>query len=342
MRVLPSAACVVLAACSSVTTDPADPDGKSDQTTDAGTNAGTNADCKPATIPLAPAGTWVSGVATDPRRYQFIATAEVPNCSYEKIELELRASSRCTENPPWPTGCDPLARIARISRVDKGTTELLLLEGITSYGSSASFVEDVTDYQPALIGSHTFRIHVSTGSAPPTTTGDQAGFEIEADLVLTPGTPARQPVAVEALFFTHQFGPTTPPLTAKPTAPDEATSSRLTLFSTGHAADNVMKRTNVLTLDGAPALSQAPWRTCTMCTRVATTDCSAGYYCSENPTACPGAVETSYAGWCPAQRVEPFHVELGAAGLKGSHAYGFSIEGVTGYFLVGANVIYYR
>ena len=59
-----------------------------------------------------------------------------------------------------------------------------------------------------LAGKHTYRIYVGTGSVPPMT-GDQAGYEVQADLVLTPGKPAREAFAVATLFFTHAYNSTT-------------------------------------------------------------------------------------------------------------------------------------
>lgn len=312
----------------------------------------------PATIAIVPGGTRISGVGGSPNYQAVTADATVPAGCYARAVLRFSVKTECESKPPsgqnWPPGCDPFDRLAYLTLADEGApTPLHLLHAVTPFGGAATWEQDVTDLAPALVGKHRYRAFVSSvATADGQASGSDAGFEVGVELVVTPGPPPREVVAVVPVFR-QRIEPATAPLGAEVTAPPGQSPLRARLFFTtsGHGGkgnppcDEFCKKQNTVSVDGMAVYDQAPWTDCPdTCTHVpASLSCggkSWGYKCKENPTACPPSATYPRANWCPSKIVAPRVIDLPAAAAR--RTVGLAIAKVAGYFEVGLVAVLYR
>lgn len=320
---------------------------------------------------LFPPGTRVSGVAGAPNYRAQQATATVPAGTYASIRAHVSVQSSCESPFPgqggWAAACDPFSRAARLTVAkraeDGGTgTPLFLVDAMTPYGRGATYVQDVTDYAPFLVGESLFAVEVST-SADPTGaySGADAGWGVEAFLELTPGAPPRDVVAVQPLFLAASYSPLpdggVAPIHAELSAPAGSTSARVDFYATGHGAagargicDSFCPKVNEFWIDGVSVHSEVPWSTCVdncaskvTSARYACVGRTFDYLCADNPTACPPSATYDRAGWCPGRKVALRSFTLPPALLtQASHDLRYVVRDLEGSFSSGAAIVYLR
>jgi hypothetical protein len=319
----------------------------------------------PVTIPLLPPGVRLSGVqgidAGANTVFQTMTnTVTIPAGCYASASVQFAIKTGCVGPAPagqnWPAKCDPFDRLARVTLADSGHTPLILLDAVTPFGANATWTADVTDYVPALVGTHSIAAFVSSyATADGQASGTDAGFDVDVSLTLTPGVPPRDVVAVVPIWR-QTIDPKTAPLTSMLTAPPGAAHARLDFFTTGHGAqgslqecDEFCMKLNTVTVDGTKVYAKAPWKDCSNdCTQVprsGTFSCGGqtfNYTCKENPTSCPSSPVAPRANWCPAQQVPPFALPLDDSIATGTHTVGLSVTGVEGNFEVGLAAVFWR
>ncbi len=318
----------------------------------------------PMTIPLLPSGARLSGVQNadgGATGFQTLTnTVTVPAGCYASASLRFSIKTGCVGAAPpgqnWPAKCDPFDRLSRVTLADPGQTPLILLDAVTPFGADATWTADVTDYVPALTGTHTIAAYISSyATADGQASGTDAGFDVDVTLTLTPGVPPRDVIAVVPIWR-QSIDPTTGPLTSMIAAPDGAAHARLDFFTTGHGAkgslmecDEFCMKPNTVTVDGAKVYAKAPWKDCSNdCTHTTisgTIMCGGqtfDYGCKENPTSCPSSPIAPRANWCPAQPIAPFALSLDDSIATGTHSVGLSIAGVEGNFEVGLAAVFWR
>jgi hypothetical protein len=292
----------------------------------------------------------------------------LPEGCWSSVKVTMTASSDCTGAPPpgqnWPTNCDPYDRLAQLTLADTGKTPMFVLDAVTSFGGSATWTEDVTDYVSLLTGKHTYHLEIDTYDDPGQT-GTASSHDATVTIVLTPGTPPHEvllavPLLRADITAAPDAGTTdagnSPPLSAMVTAPAGATSARFDYFTSGHggngpdACDEFCPKVNVVSLDGTSVYSKAPTKSCTdNCTHVpldaGSISCGGDtydYYCEQNPEACPPSPTFTRSNWCPSQIITPIPIPLPASALTGEHSVGLTIVGIDGTWSTGLSAVFYR
>jgi hypothetical protein len=294
------------------------------------------------------------------------ATATIPPGCWSSVVVRLEATSECTGVPPagqnWPATCDPYDRLAQVtlgdalSLPDAGPVPLFLVDAVTSFGGTATWNQDVTDYVGLLTGTHTYHLEIdtyadSTGMA----TGTASSHDATLTIVLTPGNPPHD-VALAVPLLRQDITATTPSLSTTLTAPHGATSGRLDFFTSGHGAngpqmecDEFCEKVNDVSVDGTNLYAKSPESSCAAnCNEVdagQTFMCggeSFGYFCKQNPTSCPSSAVAPRSNWCPSQIIAPIPLALPTSALTGEHTFGVTVVGVDGTWPVGLSAVYYR
>jgi hypothetical protein len=319
-------------------------------------------------IPIIPAGSRLSGVPGNPNFQRVTGQATVPEGSWCHIGIRYRVKPTCsgTVTAPhrWPADCDPFDRVAHLALADAGQIPIMMVDGMTAFGGETLWEEDVTDYLPVLAGTHTFSAFITSGaSADGVASGVNAGFDVEASLVLTPGKAPRDVKAVVPIFFNARYGRQSDgsgvpadPIDATAAPPAEATHARIDFFTTGHGGvgahvcDEFCQKANLLNVDGRALVATAPWTYChDNCTRdplpegqlVRCGGMEFNYRCRENPTGCPFSVTLNRAGWCPGRKVSRQSFHLPVQANAGPQSIGYQVEGMEGFWQVAAAAIYY-
>ena len=294
----------------------------------------------------------------------------------KRATLRIRLESPCfpfegwkaqitTAGHFWPDACDAFDRqfLISLDGVDGGVGNgmapgIELTRAITPFGGPLSFETDVTDVVNGLRGQHTLRIEIPTYSdSEGKVSGSKGSWIVSANLLLEPGTPPREVLAVMPLVFAPQTSATPAPFAF--TTPAGAGSARIEYRATGHGlgtgaapacigpAEEFCHRTHALSLDGGQPSTFDPWRTdcAALCTLTAN-DSGNGIkqYCLENPCGALQSVRAPRANWCPGS-VTPPHVLDGAALAEpGAHELSLAIDELAegGNWLVSATFFAFK
>src|SRR5579859_7452328 len=101
----------------------------------------------------------------------------------------------------WPADCDAFDRNFEFALDDK----LELMRAITPFGGPEHQEIDITDVANGLGGMHTLSVTIPTYSdAAGMVSGSDGGWNVSAQLVMTPGAAPRKVVAVVPLFYLSQ------------------------------------------------------------------------------------------------------------------------------------------
>jgi len=226
---------------------------------------------------------------------------------YERVLLH------CTiECPGAPGDCDPWDRFAKLSlRHWLNETEFEGYEihrfitpyDITGSGGpgSCGWTSDLTDYQFLLHDDVTLLLYIDSWI------GGDKGWLLTFDFEMTPGTPEREPFAIERLWHNGwvNYGDPDNPIedhvqTVDTTMPAAATWAAFKGYLTGHGfwnTDNAAEFSNK-----AQRLFSGPnqeirylWRP----------------DCDLNPCSPQlGTWQYDRAGWCPGDKADPWHVDI--------------------------------
>ena len=291
--------------------------------------------------------------------------ATVPEGCWSSVKVQVTASSSdCTTGTPpagqnWPTSCDPFDRLAQVSLADPGTTPMFVLDAVTSFGGTATWTQDVTDYASLLTGKHTYHVEIDTYSDPKgLVTGTASSHDATVSILLTPGTPPHDVVLAVPLLRSDITGggdAGAPVLSAKLTAPSGASQARFDYFTSGHggngamACDEFCPKENDVSLDGTNVYAKAPTSNCSKnCTHMPITgSISCGgttydYICEQNPDSCPPSPTYPRSNWCPSQIIAPIPIALPASALVGMHDVGLTVVNIDGTWSTGLSAVFYR
>jgi len=168
----------------------------------------------------------------------------------------------------WPADCDAFDRNFEFALDDK----LELMRAITPFGGPEHQEIDITDVANGLPGMHTLSVTIPTYSdAAGMVSGSDGGWNVSAQLVMTPGAAPRKVLAVLPLFYLSQDKATAPQV-ATFDVPAAAMASRIEYRATGHGgamdttgncigpAEEFCKRTHHVVLDGSELQNFVPWR----------------------------------------------------------------------------------
>jgi hypothetical protein len=233
----------------------------------------------------------------------------------------------------WPADCDAFDRNFEFALDDK----LELMRAITPFGGPEHQEIDITDVANGLPGMHTLTVTIPTYSdGAGMVSGSDGGWNVSAQLVMTPGAAPRKVLAVVPLFYLSQDKATPPPV-ASFDVPAAAMAARIEYRATGHGgamdttgncigpAEEFCKRTHHVLLDGSELQNFVPWRNdcylnCTMAQYRTLT------YCMENPCGDINSVQASRANWCPGTLTPPITWEPMLS--PGAHSFTYAIDGI--------------
>jgi len=214
---------------------------------------------------------------------------------------------------PGPPGdCDPWDRFANLRLrhwLDETNYEdYEIARFITPYDityasgpQTCSWTTDVTDYQFLLHDDVTLRLFIDTWI------GGDKGWLLTIDFEMLPGTPEREPFAIERLWYAGwvNYGDPDNPIEdhiqpVSTTMPTAATWARFKAFLTGHGfwnTDNAAEFSNKAQRlsSGANFEIQYLWRP----------------DCESNPCSPQlGTWQYDRAGWCPGDKADPWDVDI--------------------------------
>jgi Peptide-N-glycosidase F, C terminal len=290
--------------------------------------------------------------------------ATVPEGCWAGVKVQMTASSACSGTPPagqnWPTDCDPYDRLAQVSLADPGKTAMFVLDAVTSFGGSAMWTQDVTDYASLLSGKHTYRVEIDTYSdSQGLVTGTASSHDVTVSILLTPGPPPHDVLLAVPLLRSDITGggdAGEPMLSAKLDAPSGATQARFDYFTSGHGAngpemecDEFCPKQNDVTLDGKSVYAKTPTSNCSdNCTHqsisgsISCAGMTFDYVCQQNPDACPPSATAPRSNWCPSQIISPIAIPLPVTALDGAHTAGVSIKNADGTWSTSLSAVFYR
>jgi hypothetical protein len=247
----------------------------------------------------------------------------------------------------YPRLCDGFDRTFLLSLDDPsdpaaGPPGLELVRAITPFGGPLTFDVDITDIANGLRGVHDVHVDIQTwGDSAGLVSGAEGQWLVSARVILEPGTPPRQVLAVVPLVFGNQTAAEPAPLSF--TVPEGTTRGRLEYRTTGHGgvmvpddaacigpAEEFCQRTHSISLDGEVLEELLPWRTgCgTLCTITAYegTAIPITNYCAENPTGLPDSVRAPRANWCPGSVTPPYVFDHAELAVPGEHELGIALD----------------
>jgi hypothetical protein len=248
------------------------------------------------------------------------------------------------EGQNWPARCHAFDRALSVTLDDAGPDHpgpgLELLRAITPFGGPIELVADITDVVNGMPGAHELRLTIDTFSdAAGLVSGSAGEWIASVSVVLQPGTPPREVVAVRPLLLEAQTSVEAEPLVF--TVPEGVESARIDYRATGHGgagdpqcigpAEEFCRRQHLLLLDGEPIADLLPWRSdcATLCTMVDNDDAAGpASYCAENPCGDPRSVRASRANWCPGSATPPFELTSPVLTEPGTHELMRTIEGL--------------
>ncbi len=291
-------------------------------------------------------------------------TATVPPGCWSSVQVQVTASSDCTGTPPtgqnWPTNCDPFDRLAQVTLAGPDTTPMFVLDAVTSFGGSATWTQDVTDYVSLLTGTHAYHLEIDTyNDAKGLVCGTAASHDATVSIVLTPGTPPHDVVLAIPLLRSDIVGGGdggTPALSTQFTAPAGANQARFDYFTSGHGANGPLEecdefcwKQNNVSLDGTNLYATAPMSNCSdNCTHVpisGSVSCGGStynYVCQQNPCSCPPSSTATRSNWCPSQIILPIAVPFPGGTSSGQHNAGVGIVNADGTWSIGLSAVFYR
>jgi len=235
----------------------------------------------------------------------------------------------------WPALCDAFDRTLSVTldSAEPATSAELgfeLLRAITPFGGPLQVETDVTDVVNGLPGTHQLGLRIDTWSdADGLVSGSKGEWIASAELLLWPGTPPRNVLAVVPLMLEGQTEPDAAPLMFE--VPSGVGSARIEYRATGHGAafalgcigpaEEFCRRTHELRLDGELLAELQPWRECTGYCTLTANDSGQGprQFCAENPCADPNSARAPRANWCPGSMTDAFVLEAPALVVSGEH-----------------------
>jgi hypothetical protein len=215
---------------------------------------------------------------------------------------------------------------------------------------------DITDIVNARPGEHRVTCTIPTWSdAAGLISGSNGGWNIDAQVVITPGQPQRSVLGVVPLV-NHNYGAQTQVEPIAFTVPEGTTETKLYYRTTGHGgatdpsdacigpAEEFCRRTHRLFLDGEARPAFIPWRNdCDqLCEVVHYGPEGGGFdYCAQNPTGSMDSVRAPRANWCPGDVTPPqvYTLEM----EPGQHTFHYEVEEVFegGSWRTSAAVVFY-
>jgi hypothetical protein len=242
-------------------------------------------------------------LSDDSQRDVFVGAEFPTEGEYSRITMNIRLDC--------PTGgCDPWDRYGTIGVVtspegdDQSATVIELARFMTPYGIGGRWSLDVTDLRPLLTGEVTLAASIDTWVGPGSSGG--AGWQLSTWFAMTPGSPARQAVAVVPVWSPREvrYGdPIVPTAVDAPTVTlDLPAAARYSLrtFITGHGQGNeddcseFCPRVHTIRVNGARR-DHLVWRN----------DCATTGVKGQR-----GNYWYSRAGWCPGSLVKPWDVDV--------------------------------
>lgn len=276
---------------------------------------------------------------------------------FEKVTLIADLGTTCFPFEDWsarpeghnfPPDCDAYDRLYELY-LDPWTEEgddpgIELIRAVTPFGGPLHLEVDITDIANARQGVHELGAFVSTWSdAEGKVSGADGGWNVSVTLDVVPGTPPRNVLAVEPIFYGDHRGPNKEGEVLSFTVPEGTKRAMIEYRTTGHGGviepygvgacfqpgDEFCAREHVLYLDDQEFDRFTPWRDdCAKgCTLV---EHSSGQfeYCAENPTGHPQSVPASRSNWCPGSITPPRVLEPSALGVAGEHTFRWRIRHV--------------
>lgn len=204
-----------------------------------------------------------------------------------------------------PTKCDQWDRVANLRLVDPPVE---VARFITPFGVAGTWDVDVTDLQPVLHGTRSFKGFIDTWVAQGSQYGN--GWLLTATLEYHGGVPSPEPIDVTPLpWKDFDIGdPTMPIEMSLPlqtvTLADRATHASVRFLVSGHGQGNqdncgeFCALDHHLLRDGAEVAKTTVWRD----------DCANNPINNQH-----GTWKYDRAGWCPGSTVAPWKVDLDAA-----------------------------
>jgi hypothetical protein len=287
------------------------------------------------------------------------ATAQVDfkNGPFEKVTLLADLGTTCFPFEEWssvpeghnfPPDCDAYDRLYELY-LDPWTQDgddpgIELIRAVTPFGGPLHLEADITDIANTRQGVHELGAYISTWSdAEGQVSGSDGGWNVSITIDVVPGTPPRNVLAVEPLFYADHNGPNKDGAELSFSVPPGTKNARIEYRATGHGSavepyavgnciqpgDEFCGREHVLYLDGNEFDRFTPWRNdCDEgCTLV---EHSSGRfeYCAENPTGHPQSVPAPRANWCPGSITPPRVLEPGGLTAEGDHTFQWKISHV--------------
>lgn len=293
----------------------------------------------------------ISSQSDEPNFHRVEAEVDLGEGSFSSVVLRVQLTSTCypfekwgQDRPPsgqnWPASCDAFDRNFELS-FDDPTAEgeppgIELVRAITPFGGPLSFEQDLTDLANARPGKHRLRARIpSYSDAEGKVSGSNGGWNVSAQLEVTPGPAPRQVLAAIPLVYQDQTEAELPSVSFE--LPEGTTSARLEYRVTGHGgvtavgcsgpAEEFCKRTHTVDADGVELSEYQPWRTdcadlCTEATQPAIPGLLREFtYCLENPCGAIPSVRASRANWCPGSVTPPFIEQPAAWASAGAHRF---------------------
>jgi hypothetical protein len=305
-----------------------------------------------------------------PNYQKATADIELKDGPFASVTLHVTLASTCypfdgwkSDPPPagqnWPADCDAFDRNFETSlhdpAADPAAPGVELVRAITPFGGPMQIDEDITDYANGLQGKRRLEVVIPTYSdGAGQVSGSNGGWNVTVSLDVVPGTPPRDVLSVEPLYYASDTDPAGPgPLTFH--VPEGTASGRIDYRATGHGgaqgdsacigpAEEFCKREHHISVDGAEVQVVTPWRTDCKdhCTLMTYSGFSQPFqYCAENPCGAIQSVKAPRANWCPGTETAPFQWDMPTT--AGAHTFAFAIPALAmgGNWEVSATYIAY-
>lgn len=256
------------------------------------------------------------------------------------------------DNPPpeghnFPANCDAFDRNFEWT-LDEPQQEgeppaLELVRAITPFGGPLHLEVDITDLVNSRPGAHRLTCTIPTWSdGSGQVSGANGGWDIDAQIILTPGQPRRSVLGVVPLI-NHNYGSQTQLAPIPFTVPEGTTEAKLYYRTTGHGgatdpsgacigpAEEFCRRTHRIFLDGEARPAFIPWRNdCDqLCDLTHYGPEDGGFdYCAQNPMGALESVRAPRANWCPGDVTPPQIYTLALE--PGEHSFHYEVEDVFG------------
>ncbi|MFW7381937.1 MAG: peptide-N-glycosidase F-related protein [Oligoflexus sp.] len=205
--------------------------------------------------------------------------------------------------------CDPWDRVGFIKlRPSQAmaaaghASELEIIRFVTPYGVGGNWTQDISDYMLYLTDEVTFEVFIDTWVGPGHEAGE--GWLVSLELILTPGTRAKQVLAVVPIldFSRIDYGdPSNPAVRTgllKEVGP--ATAMKIRSLISGHGQGNLQNCAEFCSKRHEIRVANQTWSR-----QVWRDNC----HTSVNPNQ-PGNYFYPRAGWCPGDLVQPWYIDI--------------------------------